>query len=104
MTLDEIRDFVRWHEYRASAWSFAVPPERDYTRCGDCGRTEGEHPTPNVMLVPALHRVFVALLDVAETAHEIVSPEYRTADEPYAQGVRLDAMRDLMDALDRLHA
>lgn len=46
--------------------------------------------------------VLAALLDVAEAANEVVSPDYRTAPGPYAQGVRLDAMRDLMGALDRL--
>lgn len=102
MDIDAIRDAIRWHEYRRSDWEYANPPEGDYSRCGGCGKPEQDHPIPNVLNIPDLSRTVVALLDVSEAANEIVSPEYRAAAEPYAQGVRLDAMRDLMDALDRL--
>jgi hypothetical protein len=44
----------------------------------------------------------VRLTDIAEAAQEVASPDYLTAPGPYAEGVRLDAMRDLMAALARL--
>lgn len=95
MTIDEIRGLIRWHEYRASGWEFADPPEGDRTRCGGCGRPEADHPRPNVALVPQLHLVFVALLDVAEhaAALRLSTPEY--VDE---------AQHRLSEALDALDA
>ena len=53
-------------------------------------------------LIAAMRNDLPKLLAVVEAANEIVSPAYLDAPEPYAQGVRLDAMRDLMAALAAL--
>ena len=53
-------------------------------------------------LIAAMRNALPALLDIAEAAREVTSPDYLTAPDPYAEGVRLDAMRDLMAALSRL--
>lgn len=53
-------------------------------------------------LIAAMRNSLPVLLDIAEAAQEVTSPDYMTAPGPYAEGVRLDAMRDLMAALSRL--
>ena len=118
MTIEQLRQLEQsatpgeWLDHSGIVYRHACDGDWHYAhvrpcRVADCwhkddknsGRCQGTH---DARLIAAVRNALPALLDIAEAAREVTSPSYLDAPGPYAEGVRLDAMRDLMAALSRL--